>query len=66
MRIKIDAQQCKACGYCIHYCPVNVLALGSNINAKGYQYAEVVDMEKCVGCGTCAVMCPDAAIELEE
>lgn len=66
MQIKIHIQLCKACGYCIHYCPVNILALGSNINAKGYQYAEVLDMEKCVGCQTCAVMCPEAAIELEE
>ena len=41
MRIYIDAQVCKGCGLCIHYCPREVLRLSDRRNQKGYTIAEV-------------------------
>lgn len=66
MQIKIDGELCKACGYCIYFCPKKALDLGAEINKKGYQYVKLIKPEDCVGCGTCAVICPDVVIELEE
>lgn len=62
MKLSINGHLCKACGYCIHFCPKQALELGKNINKKGYQYVELKE-ELCVMCGTCALVCPEAAIE---
>ncbi|MCI8853425.1 MAG: 4Fe-4S binding protein [Lachnospiraceae bacterium] len=62
--IKVIAERCKSCQYCIKFCPKNVLAVGDKLNAKGYEYVVPVNMEACTGCCTCARMCPDGAIEV--
>ncbi len=62
--VTIRKESCKSCGYCIRYCPKDVLAVGSNVNAKGYPYVVAVKPEACIGCAMCAQMCPDAAIEV--
>ena len=41
-----------------------VLALGHQVNSKGYPYVAVVHPESCIGCAVCGRMCPDAAIEV--
>ena len=62
--IKVVAERCKSCGYCVKYCPKQVLAVGKNVNAKGYEYIEPVNQEACVACCMCARICPDGAIEV--
>ena len=62
--IEIMTESCKACGYCIRFCPGKVLAEGKDINKKGYPYVIQVNPEKCTGCAQCAQMCPEAAIEV--
>lgn len=62
--VKIVAERCKSCGYCIKFCPKQVLALGEKVNSKGYEYVVPVDMQACIGCCMCARMCPDGAIEI--
>lgn len=62
--VKIRAESCKSCGYCVHFCPKGVLAVGTQVNSKGYPYVMVAHPEKCIGCAMCANMCPDAAIEV--
>ncbi len=63
-RVDINAEYCKECGYCVNFCPKNVLKIGEKINKKGY-YAPVVDKpDACIGCGICAKVCPDAVIEV--
>jgi len=62
--IKVVSERCKACGYCIKFCPKNVLEFGTEVNAKGYEYVQPVRMEDCIGCATCGRMCPDGAIEV--
>lgn len=63
-KVEIRAESCKCCQYCIKYCPKGVLAVGKEVNQKGYQYIIAEKPELCVGCAICAQMCPDAAIEV--
>jgi 2-oxoglutarate ferredoxin oxidoreductase subunit delta len=63
-KVEIRAESCKSCGYCVKFCPRNVLAIGRQVNSKGYEYAEVRNADSCIACKMCAVMCPDAAIEV--
>ncbi len=62
--VKIRAESCKSCGYCVKFCPRNVLKVGSEVNSKGYQYVIAEKPEDCIGCAMCAQMCPDSAIEV--
>ena len=61
-KVEIRAESCKSCGYCVKFCPKGVLAIGEDVNQKGYQYVVAAKPEECTGCATCAVMCPDVAI----
>lgn len=63
-KIEIIAARCKSCGYCVKFCPKQLLRIGTSVNEKGYEYAEIVDFDACTGCATCARMCPDGAIEV--
>jgi len=58
----IRPEFCKACGYCIAFCPRKILVPSKNYNKKGHHYPEVVDESKCIGCRLCEYMCPDFAI----
>ena len=62
--IKVVAERCKSCGYCIKFYPKNVLALGQKVNSKGYEYVEAIHMQDCIACCMCGRICPDGAIEI--
>ena len=62
--IKIVAERCKSCGYCVKFCPKQVLEIGRQVNSKGYEYVEPVRQEACIACCMCARICPDGAIEV--
>ena len=55
-------ERCKACGFCVEFCPTHVLELSSAFNSKGYHPPHVVHPEKCSGCDLCGMYCPDFAI----
>jgi len=63
-KVEIVAERCKSCGYCIKFCPKGVLAVGTKVNSKGYEYVEPVKVDQCIGCAICARMCPDGAIDV--
>lgn len=63
-KIKVVSERCKSCGYCVKFCPKQVLTIGEKVNGKGYEYVEPVNMEDCVSCCMCARICPDGAIEV--
>lgn len=66
--VSVIPGRCKGCGYCIAFCPEQVLAFSVKINPKGYHYPEVAaGMEaSCVHCGFCSLVCPDMAIFTQE
>ena len=60
----ITALECKACGRCVAVCPKNCLALGDELNARGYKFAQYKG-EGCIGCANCFYACPEPnAIEV--
>ncbi len=60
--VQIVVERCKACGFCVEFCPTKVLALSSAFNAKGYHPPYMANPEKCSGCDLCGMYCPDFAI----
>ncbi len=60
--IDVDIERCKGCGVCVSICPVKVIALGENVNGKGYNYLVMTNPDGCIGCAGCAMICPDSVI----
>jgi len=60
--VHILAERCKGCGFCVEYCPRDVIVMSEGFNAKGYHPPKVVRAEECVNCGLCEMICPDYAI----
>ena len=63
-KIKVVSERCKSCGYCIKFCPREVLAIGEKVNSKGYEYVEPIHIEQCISCCICGRICPEGAIEV--
>lgn len=61
--IKVISERCKSCQLCIPVCPKNVIAVGKNVNSKGYEYVESIN-DDCIGCMACGRICPDGAINV--
>ena len=60
--ITIIKDRCKGCGFCIEYCPREVLVFSEAFNKKGYHPPEVANAEACTSCRLCELICPDFAI----
>jgi 2-oxoglutarate ferredoxin oxidoreductase subunit delta len=60
--VVIIADRCKGCGFCVEYCPKEVLRMSEGFNRKGYHPPEVVKSGECVNCNLCEMICPDFAI----
>ena len=58
----IRKDYCKGCGYCIEFCPKDVLEKSDEFNEKGYHPPEPKEIGQCVNCGFCGIICPDFAI----
>jgi 2-oxoglutarate ferredoxin oxidoreductase subunit delta len=62
--IIIDAEKCKSCELCIHFCGQKNLALSDATNARGFHPAKLLEANNCTGCGNCALMCPEVCIRV--
>lgn len=60
--VHIIVDRCKGCGFCVEYCPKEVLVLSEEFNKKGYHFPKVVKQGECVNCNLCEMICPDFAI----
>ena len=61
VRLVIDAELCKGCGFCVEFCPTDALALSAEFNRKGY-HPPVVNEEDCIYCEVCELICPEFSI----
>ncbi len=64
--VHIIDERCKGCGFCVEFCPQNLLTMSERMNSKGYHPPEVIPDLNCVNCGLCALLCPDFAIYIED
>ena len=63
--VQFNVDRCKGCEICVSVCPKKILKLStSEVNAKGYHPASIIDMDSCIGCASCATMCPDCVISI--
>jgi len=60
--IHILENQCKGCGFCVEYCPKDVLSLSTDYNVKGYHPPVIVNEAECAYCQLCEIICPEFAI----
>jgi len=60
--VHIIEDRCKGCGYCIEFCPKQVLEFSLKFNVKGYHPPETKKSEECVNCHYCEIICPEFAI----
>lgn len=44
-QVTIRAESCKSCGYCVKFCPKGILAVGTEVNSKGYPYVTAAHPE---------------------
>ena len=58
----IIPERCKGCGFCIEFCPQQVLSRSKEINSKGYHPVYLSDGSRCTKCDMCGMVCPDFAI----
>ena len=65
-KVNISDKFCKGCGYCIKYCPKQVLKAEDGLNAKGYVKVKVANQGDCIGCLQCSTVCPEAAITVQK
>ena len=60
--IVIMETRCKGCGFCVEYCPNDVLRLSDKYNEKGYHPPEIINADACGYCGFCQMLCPEFGI----
>jgi 2-oxoglutarate ferredoxin oxidoreductase subunit delta len=62
--VVIGEDMCKACGFCLNVCPVDVFAWRNGPNKLGWVPMFVATEANCVGCMLCFQICPDFCIDV--
>ena len=64
-QIYVIKSRCKECGFCINYCPEQILEVSDEINQKGYHPPRLkkgATFDECAECHFCELICPEFAI----
>lgn len=62
--VVVTKDRCKACQYCLVFCPKQILVMSDDLNVRGVHYPCLMDEEKCTACAICGLVCPDVAIKV--
>jgi len=62
--VLVGEDMCKACGFCLAVCPVDVFAWRTVPNRLGWFAIYTAKEENCVGCMLCYQICPDFCIDV--
>ena len=62
--VVVGENMCKACGFCLAVCPVDVFAWRKTANGIGWFPMYVAKEENCIGCMLCYQICPDFCIDV--
>lgn len=60
--VHVIRERCKGCGFCVEFCPRDVLRESGGFNRRGYHYPEVARAADCAECHFCELLCPEFAI----
>ncbi|HSW40502.1 MAG TPA: 4Fe-4S dicluster domain-containing protein [Acidobacteriota bacterium] len=60
--VAINIDLCKGCGFCVEFCPADVLEVSGKFNSKGYYTPRIAKANACNGCNLCGMYCPEFAI----
>jgi 2-oxoglutarate ferredoxin oxidoreductase subunit delta len=63
-RVDVDAERCKTCGLCTHFCPQKCFVPGDTLNQSGYTPVKFLEEAPCTACALCAIVCPDMALKV--
>jgi 2-oxoglutarate ferredoxin oxidoreductase subunit delta len=63
-RVEVEANRCKACGLCAHFCPKDCFEPGEGLNPIGFIPMRFKAGADCTACGNCGLMCPDMALKI--
>ncbi len=66
--VHVLEERCKDCGFCIEFCPKDILEKSDRFNRKGFKVPQVVKEKEdlCIACKHCEDICPEFAIWIEE
>ena len=62
--VVVAEDMCKACGFCLGVCPVDVFAWRKTPNKLGWFPMVTAHEEQCIGCMLCYQICPDFCIDV--
>ncbi len=62
--VVVTEDMCKACGFCLAVCPVDVFGWRKAANRLGWFPIYTAKEENCIGCMLCYQICPDFCIQV--
>jgi 2-oxoglutarate ferredoxin oxidoreductase subunit delta len=67
-KVIVIEERCKGCGFCIEFCPKEMLEESDVRNKKGYKLPKIKEgmEDECIACHHCEDICPEFGIYIED